>query len=41
LQTITFEIARLVVRKLTEGAGDRNAKLRLRSRHQLFPNLSH
>jgi type III restriction enzyme len=37
LQTITFEIARLVVRKLTEGTGIGAAKLRLRSRHQLFP----
>jgi type III restriction enzyme len=39
LQTITFEIARLVVRKLTEGTGNGDAKLRLRSRHQLFPQV--
>jgi type III restriction enzyme len=39
LQTITFEIARLVMRKLREGTGNGDAKLRLRSRHQLFPQV--
>jgi len=38
LQTIKFEIAREVVRRLTE-AGDASAKLALTSRHQLFPQV--
>jgi type III restriction enzyme len=39
LQTIKFEIARRVVWALTEGAGRGTAKLRLRSRHLLFPQV--
>jgi type III restriction enzyme len=39
LQTIQFEIARLVVWALTEGMEGRTAKLKLRSRHQLFPQV--
>jgi type III restriction enzyme len=38
LQTIKFEIAREVVRRLTE-AGSPTAKLALTSRHQLFPQV--
>ncbi|MCK6555103.1 DEAD/DEAH box helicase family protein [Candidatus Binatia bacterium] len=38
-QTIKFEIARQVVWALSEGAGDGKPKLRLRSRHQLFPQV--
>jgi type III restriction enzyme len=39
LQTIKFEIARRVVWTLTEGVGNVKAKLRLQSRHQLFPQV--
>ena len=39
LQTIKFEIARQVVWTLTEGVGDVKARLRLQSRHQLFPQV--
>jgi type III restriction enzyme len=39
LQTIKFEIARQVVWALTEGVGDIKPKLRLQSRHQLFPQV--
>ena len=39
LQTIEFEIARQIVWNLTEGTGAGDAKLRLRSRHQLFPQV--
>ncbi|HXG65097.1 MAG TPA: hypothetical protein VNO70_08305, partial [Blastocatellia bacterium] len=39
LQTIKFEIARQVVWTLTEGVGDARPKLRLQSRHQLFPQV--
>jgi type III restriction enzyme len=39
LQTIKFEIARQVAWALTEGTGSGDAKLRLRSRHQLFPQI--
>lgn len=39
LQTIEFEIARQIVWALTEGVGDLAPKLRLRSRHQLFPQV--
>jgi type III restriction enzyme len=39
LQTIKFEIARQVAWALTEGTGNGDAKLRLRSRHQLFPQI--
>ena len=38
LQTIKFEIAREIVRRLTEG-GDASAKVALTSRHQLFPQV--
>jgi type III restriction enzyme len=38
-QTIKFEIARRVAWALTEGTGQGTAKLRLRSRHQLFPQI--
>ena len=38
LQTITFEIAREIVRRLTQ-SGDGSAKLALTSRHQLFPQV--
>jgi type III restriction enzyme len=38
-QTIRFEIARRVVWNLTEGTGRGTAKFRLRSRHQLFPQV--
>jgi len=39
LQTIKFEIARLIVLALTSGTGSGTPKLRLRSRHQLFPQV--
>jgi type III restriction enzyme len=39
LQTIKFEIARQVVWNLTSGLGNGTPKLRLRSRHQLFPQV--
>ena len=39
LQTIKFEIARQVVAGLTEGIGGNDAKLKLRGRHQLFPQV--
>jgi type III restriction enzyme len=39
LQTIKFEIARRVAWALTEGTGQGTAKLRLQSRHQLFPQI--
>ncbi len=39
LQTIKFEIARQVVARLTDGAGNGKPKLRLQSRHQLFPQV--
>jgi type III restriction enzyme len=39
LQTIQFEIARRVVWSLTEGVAGRTPKLKLRSRHQLFPQV--
>ncbi|MBI4517856.1 MAG: DEAD/DEAH box helicase family protein [Deltaproteobacteria bacterium] len=39
LQTIKFEIARQIVWALSEGAGNGKPKLRLRSRHQLFPQV--
>jgi type III restriction enzyme len=39
LQTIEFEIARQVVALLTQGSKDRTAKMRLQSRHQLFPDV--
>lgn len=39
LQTIKFEIARQIVDTLATGAGKGKAKLRLHSRHQLFPQV--
>ncbi len=39
LQTIKFLIAREIVWRLTEGTGNGTAKLRLRARHQLFPQV--
>ncbi|MBN8477145.1 BPTD_3080 family restriction endonuclease [Sulfuritalea sp.] len=39
LQTIKFEIARLVVGALTEGIEGGTPKLRLQGRHQLFPQV--
>jgi type III restriction enzyme len=39
LQTINFEITRRVVMALTEGIGNGTPKLRLQSRHQLFPQV--
>lgn len=39
LQTITFEIARQVVYRLSDGAGVGTARKRLQSRHQLFPQV--
>jgi len=39
LQTIKFEIAREVVWRLTETSRGNGAKLKLRSRHQLFPQV--
>lgn len=39
LQTVKFEIARQVVAGLTEGIGGADAKLKLRGRHQLFPQV--
>ena len=39
LQTIQFEIARLVVAALAEGIEGANPKLRLQGRHQLFPQV--
>ncbi|GFO62333.1 BPTD_3080 family restriction endonuclease [Geomonas paludis] len=39
LQTIKFEIARQVVAGLTEGIAGTDAKLKLRGRHQLFPQV--
>jgi type III restriction enzyme len=39
LQTIKFEIARQIVLRLTEGVDGRKPKLRLQSRHQLFPQV--
>ncbi len=39
LQTIQFEIARQVVWKLTEVVENSTPKLRLQSRHQLFPQV--
>jgi type III restriction enzyme len=39
IQTIKFEIARQVVWKLTEATGNGTPKLRLRSRHHLFPQV--
>jgi type III restriction enzyme len=39
LQTIKFEIARQVVWAITQGLSNGKAKLRLQSRHQLFPQV--
>jgi type III restriction enzyme len=39
LQTIKFEIARLVVGALTDGIEGATPKLRLQGRHQLFPQV--
>jgi len=39
LQTIKFEIARQIVWTLTEGVGNSKPKMRLQSRHQLFPQV--
>ncbi|MFL5582289.1 MAG: restriction endonuclease, partial [Gemmatimonadaceae bacterium] len=39
LQTIKFEIAREVVRRLTESTTQQRPKLAMRSRHQLFPQV--
>lgn len=39
LQTIKFEIARLVVGALTQGIEGATPKLRLQGRHQLFPQV--
>lgn len=39
-QTIKFAIAAQIVWALTEGAGQGTAKLRLKSRHQLFPQVA-
>lgn len=39
LQTIKFELTRQVVVALTEGLRDSKPKLRLKSRHQLFPQV--
>jgi len=39
IQTIKFEIARQIVRKLTEEAAGMAPKMRLQSRHQLFPQV--
>lgn len=39
LQTIQFEITRQVVWALTQGIGNGKPKLRLQSRHQLFPQV--
>jgi type III restriction enzyme len=39
LQTIKFEIAQQVVWKLTEAVGNGAPKLRLQSRHHLFPQV--
>ncbi|MGA2624228.1 MAG: DEAD/DEAH box helicase family protein [Bacteroidota bacterium] len=39
IQTIKFEIARQIVSILCEGVGNGKAKLRLQSRHQLFPQV--
>jgi type III restriction enzyme len=39
LQTIKFEISRRIVWALVEGLGDTKPKLRLQSRHQLFPQV--
>ncbi len=39
LQTIQFEIARRIVWALTVGAGNGEPRLRLQSRHQLFPQV--
>lgn len=39
LQTIQFEIAREVVRRLTEAPNGGRPKLALRARHQLFPQV--
>lgn len=39
LQTIIFEIARRIVTALTEGIGNQSAKVQLKSRQQLFPQV--
>jgi len=39
LQTIIFEISRRIVTALTEGIGNQSAKLQLKSRQQLFPQV--
>jgi type III restriction enzyme len=39
LQTIKFEIARQIVWTLTESVGGNKPKMRLQSRHQLFPQV--
>jgi len=39
LQTIKFEIARQILSVLTDGLGNGSPKLRLQSRHQLFPQV--
>lgn len=39
LQTIKFEIARQIVWTLTEGVGNSKPKMRLQSRHLLFPQV--
>ena len=39
LQTIIFEISRLIVWNLTEGIDNKTTKLKLKSRHQLFPQV--
>lgn len=39
LQTIIFEISRRIVTSLTEGIGNHSAKLQLKSRLQLFPQV--
>ncbi len=39
LQTIQFEIARQIVWALTAGVGNGTPRLRLQSRHQLFPQV--
>lgn len=39
LQTIVFEIARQIVWSLTEGVGTQTPKMKLTSRHQLFPQV--
>ena len=38
-QTVLFEIARQIVQRLTEGQENKEPKLRLQGRHQLFPQV--